>query len=292
VSTYLRAVGYRLPEQVETNEELVVGHPGWTSEKIFAKTGIRARHILKEGQTPGDLAFDLCHELLDAQQIDRSEIDLLLFCTQSPDYFLPSTACTLQHKLRLANQCGAMDFNLGCSGFTYGLWFAQGMVESGQCRNVLLVAADAYSRYCRNSDISIRCLFGDAAGAAVIGRREQGALARIVRSNVGTDGSGAEHLIVRQGSARDLSTESIDSSPRCLSMNGAEVFSFTLRTVQSSIRELLASLGWSMDSVDKFLLHQANAFMLQKLRDSMGLDESRLPIDLADLGRSVIHRRL
>jgi 3-oxoacyl-[acyl-carrier-protein] synthase-3 len=287
VSSYLRAVGYRLPERVETNQELIAGFPGWTSEKIFNKTGIRSRHVLSEGQTPGDLALGLCEEMLDRHEIGRSEIDLLLFCTQSPDYFLPSTACILQDRLSLPTGCGAMDFNLGCSGFTYGLWFAQGMIDSGQCRNVLLVTADGYSRYCRNADISVRCLFGDAAGAAVISSQEHGALARVIRSNVGTDGSGAERLIVRQGCARESSLESATSSVQCLSMNGPEVFSFTLRTVQNSIRDLLTSLGWSFDSVDKFLLHQANAYMLQKLRDSMGLSESRLPIDLADIGNTV-----
>ncbi|MFN6301207.1 MAG: ketoacyl-ACP synthase III [Planctomycetota bacterium] len=287
MSTFLRGIGYKLPTRIETNEDLVEGFPGWTSEKIVSKTGIYSRHVLSEGETPGDLAFELCKPLIEHHQIDPSEIDLVLFCTQSPDYHLPSTACILQARLGLHTRCGALDFNLGCSGFTYGLWLAQGMVESGQCRNVLLVTADAYSRYCRNADISVRCLFGDAAGAVIIGRKEQGALARILRSNVGTDGNGAEHLIVPQGCARELSLYGVLSSDPCLSMNGPEVFAFTLRTVHKSICDLLDSLGWSMESVDKFLLHQANAFMLQKLRNSMGLDESRLPIDLADLGNTV-----
>jgi 3-oxoacyl-[acyl-carrier-protein] synthase-3 len=287
VSTFLRAVGFKLPDRIETNEDLVAGIPSWSAEKIFAKTGIMSRHILGDGQTPGDLAYALCEDLIRENDIDRNEIDLLILCTQSPDYFLPSTACLLQHQLGLPTACGAFDYNLGCSGFTYGLWIAQGMVASGQCRNVLIVTADAYSRYCRNVDIGIRCLFGDAAGAAIVGRQERGSLAKMIGSNVGTDGKGSEHLIVKHGGQRTTSSESFQSSLPCLSMNGPEVFAFTLRTVQSSVKELLAALDWSMESVDKFLLHQANAFMLEKLRDSMGLDASRVPIDLADTGNTV-----
>lgn len=287
MSTFLRTVGFKLPELIETNEELVEGFPGWTAEKIFAKTGIKSRHILSPGQTPNDLISALCEDLIRENDIDRSEIDLLILCTQSPDYLLPSNACLLQHSLRLPTACGAFDYNLGCSGFTYGLWLAQGMVSSGQCRNVLIATGDAYSRYCRHTDIGIRCLFGDAAGAAIVGRQEIGSLARVIGSNVGTDGRGAEHLIVKQGGQKAASLGASQLSLPCLSMNGPEVFSFTLRTVQCSIKELLAGLGWSMESVDKFLLHQANAFMLEKLRDSMGLDANRLPIDLADTGNTV-----
>jgi 3-oxoacyl-[acyl-carrier-protein] synthase-3 len=285
MSVYLRGLRCYLPRQRRTNDDLVAANPSWQSDKIYAKTGIRSRPIAAEDQTAADLACLAAEALLCEQQIDRATIDGLLFCTQSPDYLLPTTACMLQSRLRLPARCGALDYNLGCSGFTYGLWLARALVLSGSATNVLVLAADTYSRYCDLHDLSTVTIFGDAGSAALISARRDGAWACLGPSVVGTDGRGAENLIVRAGGAR-LPCCDHAQRPR-LAMNGPEIFGFTLAAVQQGIGQLLDAVGWRWDEVDRFLLHQANGFILQRLCDSMRVPAEKLPIDLEETGNTV-----
>ena len=293
MNAYLLGLQYHLPERLQTNEELAAINPGWNAEKIYAKTGIRGRRIAEPHQTAGDLACIAAQKLLDELAFDRGEIDVLLFCTQSPDYFLPTTACLMQERLGLPTRCAAFDFNLGCSGFTYGLWLARSLVLSRSAKNVLLVAGDTYSKYCNPHDMATATIFGDGAGAAVISASEDGALASIGQSVLGTDGRGAGNLIVRAGSARDaalIRTEPHAGDPDhdCyLCMNGPEIFSFTLSAVQTCIQGLLDKAGWTWEQVDRLFLHQANRFILKTLRDNMNVPPEKMPIDMEDYGNTV-----
>src|SRR5438067_330956 len=139
MTSYLRALHHVLPERRLTNADLAAANPAWSAEKIYAKTGIRARPVAAPGQTAGDLGFLAADQLLKRHGQGREEIDALVFISQSPDYFLPPTACILQNRLELPDRCAAFDLNLGCSGFTYGLWLAGSLVESGAAGQVLLV---------------------------------------------------------------------------------------------------------------------------------------------------------
>ena len=176
MTTYARIfdIAYELPQHSLDNAMLASNFPEWDVDKIFAKTGIGRRHIVDEGETASDLAFRACEKLFQRHETKREEIDALIYCTQSPDYLLPATACILQHRLGLPVTCAAFDFNQGCSGFIYGLGIAKGLIESGQCRNVLLVTAETYSRYIHPEDKSVRTLFGDAAAVTLIGCSEGG----------------------------------------------------------------------------------------------------------------------
>src|SRR5579871_2693795 len=162
------ATEYHLPAEVLSTESLTAEFPEWSVEKIEAKTGIRERHIAAPGECASDLAVAAARKLFEAGACQPAEIDYVLLCTQSPDYFLPTTACLLQERLGISTNAGALDFNLGCSGFVYGLGLAQGLIATGQAENILLLTAETYSKFIDPEDRSVRTIFGDAAAATLI----------------------------------------------------------------------------------------------------------------------------
>lgn len=291
----ITAIEVYLPEGILPNEELAGENDGWTAGKIFQKTGIRHRHIAAEGECASDLGVAAANMLFDKGACVRESIDYLLFCTQSPDFFLPTTACLVQERLNLPTRCGALDFNLGCSGYVYGLSLAKGLIESGQAANVLLITAETYSKYIHPDDRSVRTLFGDA-GAATLVSGVNADEARIGPFVFGTDGRGAGNLIVPAGGMRQpavplpLGTQDADRSARTaknLFMDGPEIFNFTLRTVPLTAKALLEKTGKSMDDVDLFVFHQANGFILEHLRKKMNIPEAKLAISLESYGNTV-----
>ena len=164
----IKAIEYKLPSQTVTNEDLARQFPEWTAQRIEDKLGIAVRHIAAADECASDLGVCAAERLFASGACRREEIDYLLFCTQSPDYFLPTTACTMQTRLGLSKCIGALDFNLGCSGFVYGLGLAKGLIETNQARNVLLVTAETYSKYMHPDDKNVRTLFGDAGAATLV----------------------------------------------------------------------------------------------------------------------------
>ena len=150
------AVEFHLPAPLLGNDEVAKLDPDWTAQKILDKTGISQRHVAGRDECSSDLAFHAAEKLFASKACSRTEIDFLLFCTQSPDYLLPTTACLLQDRLQLRTGIGGLDFNLGCSGYIYGLGLAQGLIETGQAQNVLLLTGETYSKFLRPADISVR----------------------------------------------------------------------------------------------------------------------------------------
>jgi 3-oxoacyl-[acyl-carrier-protein] synthase-3 len=257
-------------------------------ELIYAKTGVRTRHIARRDQCASDLAVGAAEQLFVEYGIDRRSIDFLLFCTQSPDYPLPTTACLLQHRLGLPTSIGAIDFNLGCSGFVYGLSLADGLIRSGAARRVLLITAETYSKYIHPTDRSLRTIFGDGAAATLIDAADEPSFGSFV---FGTDGRGADVLMVPKGGARPpsqaLQPRKRQRWPSDLVMDGPEIVKFTLEVVPPMIEQVLANAGWSRADVKFYLLHQATTFMLDHLRERLGLEERLVPLALADYGNTV-----
>ncbi|KPX18554.1 3-oxoacyl-ACP synthase [Pseudomonas syringae pv. delphinii] len=288
-------IEYELPVHSLDNETLAREFPEWDVDKIFAKTGIGERHIIDENETASDLAYRACEKLFLKGDIQRDEIDALIYCTQSPDYVLPATACILQHRLQLPTTCAAFDFNQGCSGFIYGLGIAKGLIESGQCKNVLLVTAETYSRYIHPQDKSVRTLFGDAAAVTLLRATEGGPF--LDRFRYGSDGSGAENLIVPIGGARRPSAENIEPpaygddsgnvrTDANLYMNGPAIFEFSMKRVP----QLFASLfddEVGVSDVDLFVFHQANHFMLDALRRRLKLPAEKFVSAFQHCGNTV-----
>lgn len=292
MKTYIKAISYYLPETIVTNEQLVSEFPEWTVEKIADKVGVLQRHI-SGNETISDMAIKAAANLFSENpEINRDEIDFVLVCTQSPDYFLPSTACILQNKLGLRNECGAFDFNLGCSGYEYGLATAKGFIEAGVATNVLLITSEAYNKHIHPKDKGNRTIFGDAATATLVATD---GFAEIGEFVLGTDGAGAEDLIVRTGGkAYPEKVDDIyydeDGNPRSsdfLYMNGAEIFNFTLRVVPKMVKQTLEKNRLTKEDVSLFVFHQANAFMLNHLRKKMKIEEEKFFVNMQNIGNTV-----
>lgn len=289
------AIEYELPAGILDNDQLAAEYPDWPADKILAKTGIRRRHIAAPDEFASDLAVRAATKLLKSVGRAPGDIDYLLYCTQSPDYLLPASACLIQDRLGLPTQCAALDFNQGCSGYIYGLGLAKALVESGQARSLLFLTADTYSKYINVKDKSARTLFGDAATATLIGPSEKGG--ELTGPFVyGTDGAGKKHLIVptrglrqnfqpgaepvvdQSGSARTVND---------LYMNGPEVFAFTIKVVPDVIARLLSQAGLAMNDIDLFVFHQANLFMLEHLRKKLAIPPERFLMAFEDVGNTV-----
>lgn len=292
MKAYIKAISYYLPERVLTNEELVELFPEWTVEKISKKVGISKRHISADDETAGDMAVKAAEKLFSENDIDRSCVDFVLLCTQSPDYHLPSTSCMIQNKLGLSTKCGAFDFNLGCSGYEYGLAVAKGLVVGGIAKNILLLTAETYTKYIHPQDKGNRTIFGDAATATLI---SDSGYAEIGEFCLGTDGSGAEQLIVKAGCSRhsDKANDyrvdddgTIHSSDN-LYMNGKAIFDFTSDVVPSLIDETLIKNGINKEEVDLYVFHQANKYMINYIRKMMEIEKEKFYIFMENVGNTV-----
>ena len=280
MTVFMRGVTYHLPETILTNADLVRVNPTWNEESLFRKTGIRERRVAAAHETSTDFAEHSVRRLIQETEIDPADIDVLIFCTQTPDYLIPASSCVLHRRLGLSSRCGVFDFNLGCSGFTYGLWLSRSLIESRSARNVVLVVGDTLSRECASGDQVTVPIFGDGAGAALITCESRKAIAEVGPTLVGTDGRGWEHLKIVGGGSRS------PAGKRQIEMNGAEIFNFTLTAVESAISQLLAELDMTWDQIDRFLLHQANGFILETLRRRMKLSAERCPIDVVETGNT------
>ncbi len=283
MNAVIKAIEYHLPEKVVTNDQIAEQYPQWQVPQIAEKTGINTRHIAAEGELASDLGFLAARKLFESGAVAPADIDFILLCTQSPDYILPTTACLLQSRLGIPTTAGALDFNLGCSGFVYGLSLAKGLVETGQARNLLLIMAETYSKHINPEDRTVRLIFGDGAAATLI-QPDDSPHAGIGPFIFGTDGTGAANLIVRKGALRP------DDPPKqtpYLYMNGPEIFVFTLNTIPKVVHNLLAVAGKSIADIDLFIFHQANAYMLEHLRKRLEIPTEKFFVEVRDVGNTV-----
>lgn len=290
------SVATHVPEQLLSNEQLASEFPSWTAEKILEKTGIRERRIAAEDETALDLAVAAAERLFAGTPGAREEVDFIILCTQAPDHFLPSSACILQDRLNLGTHVGALDINLGCSGFVYALALAAGLISAGAANSVLLVTADTYSKYINPRDKSVRTLFGDGAAATLIQSDSEGS-AGIGPFVFGTDGSGADRLIVPAGGFRRprntltaVETEDRSGNIRSeddLFMDGAAVMSFSLREVPKMYADVLNKAQIGPEDLSAVILHQANKFMLDSLQKKLQLTDAQVPRQYERVGNTV-----
>ena len=289
---FIKALSYYLPEKIVTNEELVKEFPEWSVEKVAQQVGVDSRHVAAENETAGDMAEKAARKLFEEYQIDPKTIDFLMLCTQSPDYFLPSTACVLQDRLGIPTSAGAFDYNLGCSGCIYGMAMAKGLIAAGIAKNVLLLTAETYNKYLHPSDKSNRSIFGDGAAACLI---STDGFAEIGEFSLGTDGSGANNLIVKTGASRQKVTtgkfveddEGHVWYDDYLYMNGGAIFNFTLDAVPAMMSQILEKNHLEKDQIDYYVFHQANKFMLNTIRKVCVLPKDKFYVNLATTGNTV-----
>lgn len=292
IQSYIKYISYFLPDKVVTNENLVKEFPEWTVEKIAGKVGVSERHVSEDNETASDLAVKAAEKLFLEQTYDKRNIDYLLFCTQSPDFFLPTSACIIQARLGLRTNIGALDFNLGCSGFVYGLSLAKGLITGGMAENVLLLTAETYSKHIHTRDKGNRTIFGDGATATLISTE---GFAKIGNFDFGTDGRGAMNLIVKTGAKRfpkPSNDETIDENGNFYSsdhlyMNGSEIFNFTSEAVPILVGNVLKKNKLKQSNIDLFVFHQANKYMMNYLRKLIDIEPDKFYIYLDKVGNTV-----
>lgn len=292
----IAAIEYHLPEQVVSTATLSQEFPDWDVPKIDAKTGIEERHIAGPHECASDLAVQAAKKLFAAGVCSPEQIDFVLFCTQTPDHFLPPTACLLQDRLGISTAAGALDFNLGSSGYVYGLGLANGLITTGQARTVLFLTGDTYSRFVHPRDRSVRTIFGDGATATLITAKtaEEPVIGPFV---YGTDGKGGPNLIVPAGGMRlPLSAETAiefedefgnTRSAENVYMNGAEIFTFTLNVIPPMVELLLNRAGLAKEDVDLFVFHQANRYMLEHIRKRMKIPVEKFQLTIGHCANTV-----
>jgi 3-oxoacyl-[acyl-carrier-protein] synthase-3 len=289
----IKAISYYLPVNIVSNHNINQDFPEWDINKISSKTGISERHISSDDEFASDMAIKASEKLFIEHSINKNCIDFLLYCTQSPDYFLPTTSCIIQDKLGLNNSIGALDFNLGCSGFVYGLSLAKGLISGGMANNVLLITSETYSKFIHPKDKSNKSIFGDAAAATLIS--SEGGILEIGEFVFGTDGGGAENLIVKNGGIRNINKKGIDTLDEYgnihnednLFMNGAEIFNFASESIPILTEAMLKKSKLSHEIVDLFIFHQANRYMLNHLRKKIGIPENKFFISMEHCGNTV-----
>jgi 3-oxoacyl-[acyl-carrier-protein] synthase-3 len=292
----IRAIEYHLPQDCLRTEDLSREFPEWPVEKIDSKTGIQTRHIAKPCECSSDLAVAAAEKLFASGACTPQDIEFVLLCTQSPDYFLPTTACLVQDRLGIPTSAGALDYNLGCSGYVYGLGLAEGLIASGQLGCILLLTAETYSKFLHRRDRSVRTVFGDAAAATLI-TAEPAPEPLLGPFVYGTDGSGGPNLIVPAGGMRkprsaETALETADAQDNIRSldnlfMDGPEIFNFTLDAVPQCIQQLLEKSGQTLEDIDLFVFHQANRYMLDHLRKRLKIPAGKFVMAMSHCGNTV-----
>lgn len=275
----IAGIEYALPLKTESMEDLQRDNPDWDLPKIFAKTGIRRRYISAPDQTAADLCCEAAEKIFESGRVSREEIDGVLFCTQSPDYALPTTACILHERLKLPKRSAAFDFNLGCSGFVYGLAIAGSMLDSSLLRTVLLLCGDTYTKYVDPHDRTCRPIFSDGGSATLLRHHPESSMGPF---QLGTDGSGYRNLIVANSGVRGKG-----AGLGTLHMEGASVFLFTMDAVPQCVDSLLKRAQLSMEDVDLFVFHQASRVVLEAIVKKLGIPSEKVLIDLESIGNTV-----
>lgn len=287
----IKAIAYYLPDATLSNDQISQAFPEWSTDRIESKLGIRSRHIATDEST-SDLAVKAAEKLFTEYSISPTEVDFIILCTQSPDYFLPTTACLVQDRLGIPTSAGAFDFNLGCSGYVYGLAIAKGLVAGGIASNILLITSERYTKFIHKDDKSNRAIFGDGATATLISTE---GFADILDFELGTDGQGGENLIVKNGATLHPNRDGEDvvdgagnvHNSNNLYMDGPAIFKFTTVAVPKLVENTLLKNNLTLNDINYNIFHQANNLILETLRKKVGIPVEKYYIDVRDVGNTV-----
>lgn len=276
---HIGEIEYYLPRNIISNKFLNQ-ECGISSLFLEQKIGIKERRKADANQSTSDLGCKAAEALFIRKKVRRDDIDLLLVCTQNPDYRLPTTACIIQDKMGLKKSCVAFDINLGCSGFVYSVVIAGNFIKTGMIKHALLIMADQYSKIIDYKDKNTASLFGDASSAILLSPCEDGF--GVIDANLGTDGSGAENLILyNSGIVRN------DGKNQYLHMDGKEIFKFSITEIPNSINKLLFKNNLKIKDIKFFIFHQANKYILTELQKTLQISSDQMIIDMEFYGNTV-----
>ncbi len=283
-----------MPERCLTNSELAQQFPTLKIKELTRLTGVEERHISAAGETSADLAVKAAEKLFSENEIERSSIDFIIFCTSGGDYITPASACVIQNRLGLPQHCGAFDFNQGCTGYLYGLSLADSLIKAGNASRVLLLTGETIHRVIHPKDPNTLALFGDGASATLLEKNNENNIGRFI---FGTDGSQYDQIIVRHGRERHPLPDSAEpdytdsfgniKNHAKLYMNGGTVFNFTLEKAPGLFNQLLKDAGLTPEEIDYFVFHQANRIVLETLGKKLRIPEEKIIIELNDVGNTV-----
>lgn len=295
MSTKIREIEYALPDFILTNEMLAKENPNWDMDKVYKKSGVLKRHIAGAGETALDLSTKACDKLFSNNRLNKEDIDGIIYCTQSPDYIMPSNSFLLHKHMGLPNEVFVYDFNHACTGFIYGLAMAHAFISSGISENILLVTADTYSKYINKRDRSARVLFGDGAAVTIIEKSEK--TGGVIDIELASSGNNFDAFYIPAGGQklpRSAETEKEISDSRGnirskndICMDGMRVWAFINSVVPSQITTLIERNGLQISDVDLFVFHQASLMTLESIIKILGLEPGKVFVNIKNIGNTV-----
>jgi 3-oxoacyl-[acyl-carrier-protein] synthase-3 len=293
MNAFIKYIEYYLPEKIVTNQDFKYEFPKWDLDKIEEKSGVSKRHIAAYDETALDLSIKACEKLF--LNYDKNKIDGIIYCTQSPDYIMPSNSFLIQNHFSLSENLFCYDFNHACTGYIYGLMMANSYIKSGLAKNILLINSDTYSKYINRADRSTRVLFGDAAAVSIIEGCDDSF--GIIDLDISTFGNGYDKFIIPAGGSRlpkSIETEINETdylgnirSKNDIKMDGMAVWSFINSKVPIQIKSLLDRNNLSINDIDLIIFHQASMMTIQSLIKNMQLDKEKVFINIQELGNTV-----
>ncbi len=290
----IKQIEYYLPEKVITNEDLAKENPEWDIDKIEEKSGVKSRHIAETYQTALDMAIRAVEKVFSTGFIAKDQIHAIMFCTQSPDYIMPSNSFLIHKYFKFNQDVWAFDYNLACSGYIYGLAMSRGILETGLAKNILLITSETYSKYINPKDRSTSILFGDGAAASIISNdKDRGIIDVILSSN----GEKYDTFYIPAGGCKipkDIHTKevTVDNSGNVrnlenIHMNGFAVWQFISKNVSEQITKLLETNNLCVNDIDLFVFHQASKLTLNSLTKMLKINPDKMFVNLKDIGNTV-----
>ena len=278
----VKGIACAVPDNVIKSEEYNDVFGEESVQKFINMTGIKKRHVALEEQCTSDLCYAAAKRLLDKLAWEPSSIDALILVTQTPDYAIPATACVLQHRLGLSEDCIAFDVNLGCSAYVYGIWLAASMITTQGIDRVLLLVGDTSNFGINQNDSATAMIFGDGGTATALERTEGKSLKYFLK----TKGSGFKYIIVPAGHARSRSKTNLEGSEYELAMNGPDVFTFSITDVPRTLKSFMSQYNIDKDDVDMYVFHQANLFILKHLSKKLGIPMEKVAVSIDRYGNT------
>jgi 3-oxoacyl-[acyl-carrier-protein] synthase-3 len=278
----IKGVACAVPDRIVDNRYYNKVFGEENVNKFIKMTGVKTRYIALDEQCTSDLCYAATVKLMEKLNWGPSSIDALILITQTPDYAVPSSACVLQHRLGLSEDCIAFDVNLGCSAYVYGIWLAATMISQQDLSRVLLLVGDTSNYGINQNDSATAMIFGDGGSATALEKSE----GKDIRYTLKTKGSGFKYIIVPSGHARNRSKISTDSSEYELAMDGSAVFSFTITDVPRTINSFVSQHNIDMNNIDMYVFHQANLFILKHLIKKLNLPSEKVPISIDRYGNT------
>jgi 3-oxoacyl-[acyl-carrier-protein] synthase III len=278
----IKGIACAVPDHIKKSEEYNNVFGVESVQKFVNMTGIKTRHVALDQQCASDLCYVAAKNLLEKLNWEPLSIDALILITQTPDYAIPATACVLQHRLGLSEDCIAFDINLGCSAYVYGIWLAATMISTQNLNRVLLLVGDTSNFGINPNDSATAMIFGDGGTATALEKTKGKGIKYFLK----TKGSGFKSIIVPAGHARSRCKTNTEASEYELSMDGSEIFTFSITDVPRTIKSFLEQYNIDRNNIDMYVFHQANLFILKHVAKKLGIPMEKVAVSIDRYGNT------